>query len=183
MAAFMVTLQVNPLVDAHPLQLPNVELLPTAAVRVTAVFSGNEALQVAAQLVMPAGLLLTVPLPAPFLVTVRVKLPAGGGSPPPAGRHPDCTVALISPLAAMVAPPVAEQLMLVVPSLRLKFTAQAVRAVPASSAASTSVEGVAVRRMDILLWWAKRAGHQWCRQALSADAGPRRTIITETGPG
>src|SRR2546425_3596454 len=55
-----------------PLQPVKVELASGVAVRVTAVPLANGAEHVAPQ-AMPAGLLATVPAPAPALVSVRVK--------------------------------------------------------------------------------------------------------------
>src|SRR5215467_9934703 len=55
-----------------PLQPTKIEPAAAAAVSVTELFVGNEALQVFPQL-MPAGLLVTVPAPVPALVTVRVE--------------------------------------------------------------------------------------------------------------
>jgi len=56
-----------------PLQPLKVEPAAGAAVSVTAVPLGKLAEQVAPQ-VMPAGELVTVPLPVPALLTVRVKV-------------------------------------------------------------------------------------------------------------
>ena len=69
-AALTVTVQAP--VPAHPppLQPANVEPVAAAAVKVTAVPLVYEAEHVAPQL-MPAGLLVTVPLPVPALVTVK----------------------------------------------------------------------------------------------------------------
>ena len=71
--ALMLTVQLP--VPLHaPLQ--PVKMLPVVgvAVRVTFVPLANDALQVEPQL-MPAGVLLTVPVPAPVLATVRTKEP------------------------------------------------------------------------------------------------------------
>src|SRR5438445_11169789 len=70
-AALIVTLQA-PVPVQLPLQPVKVEPAAGAAVKVTAVPLVNEAEQVAPQEI-PAGLLVTVPLPAPALVTVSVK--------------------------------------------------------------------------------------------------------------
>src|SRR5438552_2580430 len=70
-AALMVTLQA-PIPAQLPLQPVKVEPAAGAAVRLTAVPLVNEAEQVAPQL-MPVGALVTVPLPAPDLVTVSAK--------------------------------------------------------------------------------------------------------------
>jgi len=67
-AALIVTLQAPVPVQA-PLQPENVEPVAGAAVRVTAVPLVNDAEQVLPQ-EMPAGVLVTVPLPVPALVTV-----------------------------------------------------------------------------------------------------------------
>jgi hypothetical protein len=68
-AAFMVTLQVD--VPLHaPVQPPNVAAFAVGtAVSVTAVPAAKLAVQVAPH-VMPAGLLVTLPVPVPELVTV-----------------------------------------------------------------------------------------------------------------
>lgn len=67
----MFTVQVAPLAVVHPVQLLNCWPLAGVAVRVTVLFNVNGATQVAPQLI-PAGLLVTVPLPV--LVTVSVGL-------------------------------------------------------------------------------------------------------------
>jgi hypothetical protein len=72
-AWLMVTVQLAVPVQA-PLQPLKVEPVAGAAVKVTTVPAVNEAEHVAPQL-MPAGLLATVPVPAPVLLTVSV-LPA-----------------------------------------------------------------------------------------------------------
>ncbi len=71
-AALIVTVQ-PPLPVQAPLQLVKVEPAAGAAVRVTMVLLLNEKAQVAPQL-MPAGVLVTVPVPAPVLFTVRTKV-------------------------------------------------------------------------------------------------------------
>jgi hypothetical protein len=71
-AAFMVTMQVLVPEQPPPLQPVNVEPAAGAAVRVTTVPLVNDAAHVEPQ-EMPAGLLVTVPLPAPALDTVRVE--------------------------------------------------------------------------------------------------------------
>lgn len=58
-----------PLVQPAPLQPVNVEPLAGVAVNVTVVPLAYDAKQVLPQLI-PAGLLVTVPLPVPFNVTV-----------------------------------------------------------------------------------------------------------------
>src|SRR5437016_6613702 len=70
-AALIVTLQA-PVPVQLPLQPVKVEPAAGAAVKVTAVPLVNEAEQVAPQEI-PAGELVTVPLPAPDLVTVSAK--------------------------------------------------------------------------------------------------------------
>ena len=55
-----------------PLQPSKIEPDGAVAVNVTELPVGNEALQVFPQL-MPAGLLVTVPVPPPAFVTVRVE--------------------------------------------------------------------------------------------------------------
>src|SRR5438034_110679 len=71
-AAFTVTMQVLVPEQPPPLQPVKVELASGVAVKVTAVPLANGAEHVAPQ-AMPAGLLVTVPAPAPALVSVRVK--------------------------------------------------------------------------------------------------------------
>jgi len=72
-AAFRVTVQVPVPEQPPPLQPEKVEPAAGAAVKVTAVPLANAAEHVAPQ-VMPAGLLVTVPAPAPALLTVSVKV-------------------------------------------------------------------------------------------------------------
>jgi hypothetical protein len=69
-AASMVTAQVAAAPVQAPLQPVKVESASAVAVRVTAVPTGKAAKQVSPQR-MPAGLLVTVPVPAPVRVTVR----------------------------------------------------------------------------------------------------------------
>src|SRR5437773_5218896 len=71
-AAFTVTMQVPVPEQPPPLQPVKVELASGVAVKVTAVPLANGAEHVAPQAI-PAGLLVTVPAPAPALVSVRVK--------------------------------------------------------------------------------------------------------------
>jgi hypothetical protein len=73
-AAFIVTVQEPVPVQPPPLQPVNVDPAAAAAVRVTDVPLVNEAEQVAPH-EMPAGALITVPLPAPALDTVKVVPP------------------------------------------------------------------------------------------------------------
>src|SRR5207302_1723940 len=70
-AALMVTVQVVPEAASQPLQPVNVDPVAGVAVRVTTVPLSKAAEQVAPQLI-PAGSEVTVPLPVPALVTVRV---------------------------------------------------------------------------------------------------------------
>src|SRR5436309_2459064 len=72
-AAFTVTVQVPVPEQPLPLQPVKVELASGVAVKVTAVPLANGAAHVAPQ-AMPAGLLFTVPAPAPALLTVSVKV-------------------------------------------------------------------------------------------------------------
>jgi hypothetical protein len=76
-AAFMATVQVVPDTESQPLQLPKTDPPAATAVSVTLVplVYGSE--QSAPQLI-PAGLDVTVPLPAPGLLTDSVKV--GGGA-------------------------------------------------------------------------------------------------------
>ena len=71
-AALRVTVQVPVPLQPPPLQPVKVEPAAGAAVSVTAVPLEKLAEQVAPQ-VIPAGALVTVPLPVPAGVTVRVK--------------------------------------------------------------------------------------------------------------
>src|SRR5439155_981985 len=71
-AAVTVTVQVPAPVQAPPLQPVKVEPAAGVAVKLTAVPLVKEAAHVAPQ-AMPAGALVTVPLPVPDLVTVSVK--------------------------------------------------------------------------------------------------------------
>ena len=72
-AALIVTVQVPVPVQPPPLQPEKVELASGVAVRVTAVPLAYGAAHVAPQAI-PAGLLVTIPAPAPALVTVSVKV-------------------------------------------------------------------------------------------------------------
>src|SRR3989442_8386680 len=71
-AAFSVPTQAPVPEQPPPLQPVKVELASGVAVKVTAVPLANGAEHVTPQ-AMPAGLLVTVPAPAPALVTVRAK--------------------------------------------------------------------------------------------------------------
>jgi hypothetical protein len=73
LAAFIVTAQVVAVPVQAPLQPMKVEPVAAAALRVTWVLKLNELVQVAPQL-MPAGVLVTVPVPVPVLFTVRLKV-------------------------------------------------------------------------------------------------------------
>jgi len=72
-AALIVTVQAPVPVQPPPLQPVKVELASGVLVKVTAVLLANGAEHVAPQ-AMPAGLLVTVPAPAPALLTVSVKV-------------------------------------------------------------------------------------------------------------
>lgn len=77
-AFFMVTMQVFLLPEHAPLQLENVDPPSAVAVRVTLEFLMKSWAQTLPQL-MPAGTLVTVPLPIPALITLRLtplKVPA-----------------------------------------------------------------------------------------------------------
>lgn len=67
----MAVVQVPVPLHPPPLQPTKIEPAAAVAVSVTELFVGNEALQVAPQL-MPAGLLVTVPVPVPALLRVSV---------------------------------------------------------------------------------------------------------------
>ena len=69
-APLIVTVQVPVPLHPPPLQPAKVDAPLGVAVRVTTVPLVKPALQVAPQL-MPAGLLVTVPVPVPLLVTVK----------------------------------------------------------------------------------------------------------------
>src|SRR5216684_2353720 len=72
-AAFIVTTQLPVPLHPAPLQPLNADPLAGVAVNVTDVPLANNALHVTPQS-MPAGLLLTAPLPLPAFVTVRVYI-------------------------------------------------------------------------------------------------------------
>jgi hypothetical protein len=78
-ALLTVTLQVPLEPEQAPLQALNVELPPGVSVSVTDVPELNDAEHVPGQL-MPAGLLVTVPVPVPASVTVNVYDVVGGVS-------------------------------------------------------------------------------------------------------
>ena len=71
LALSIVTVHVVEVPEQSPDHPPKVELLAAVAVTVTVVPELNDAEQVLPQF-MPDGLLVTVPLPVPVLVTVRV---------------------------------------------------------------------------------------------------------------
>ncbi|MCE7985929.1 MAG: hypothetical protein DYG89_32525 [Caldilinea sp. CFX5] len=73
LAASIVTWQVLPLPAHAPLQPPKREPAVGVAVRVTTVLGTKAALQVVPQSI-PTGLLVTVPLPLPALLTVSSGL-------------------------------------------------------------------------------------------------------------
>ena len=72
-AALSVTVHVPVPVQPPPLQPLNVDPAAGAAVKVTAVPLANAAEHAAPQEI-PAGLLVIVPVPAPVLLTVSVKV-------------------------------------------------------------------------------------------------------------
>src|SRR5207244_6385826 len=72
-AALIVTVQVPVPVQPPPLQPEKVEPAAGTAVKVTEVPLANLAEQPMPPQTMPAGALVTVPLPAPALLTVSVK--------------------------------------------------------------------------------------------------------------
>jgi hypothetical protein len=72
-AALSVTVQVPVPEQLPPLQPEKVEPAAGAAVKVTAVPLANAAVHVAPQEI-PAGLLVTVPVPAPLELTVSVNV-------------------------------------------------------------------------------------------------------------
>lgn len=65
-----VSVTVQVVVPVQPDQPPNVSFVAGVSVNVICVFCGNEAEQVVGQLI-PAGLLVMVPLPVPAVVTVN----------------------------------------------------------------------------------------------------------------
>ena len=69
--ALSVTTQVRLLLQLAPVQPAKVEFAPAVAVSVTWDPSGKFALQLVAQLLMPGGLLVTVPLPVPATITLN----------------------------------------------------------------------------------------------------------------
>ena len=71
LAALIVTVQVLPDTEVHPLQAEKVEPLAAVAVSVTVEPVPKFAEQVDPQLLIPAGELVTVPLPVPAFVTVN----------------------------------------------------------------------------------------------------------------
>jgi hypothetical protein len=75
-AVLMVTVQVPVPEQPPPLQPPKVEGAIGAAVSVTGVLYEKANEQVEPQ-ITPTGLLVTVPLPVPFLLTVRIWLLGG----------------------------------------------------------------------------------------------------------
>src|SRR5439155_1206969 len=116
-AAEMVTVQVPVPAQPPPLQPLKVEPPAGAAASVTAVPLVKLAAQVAPQM-MPAGALVTAPLPVPALLTVSVKVGVKVAVParrpplqpvkvePPAGAAVSVTAVPLAKLAAQVAPQV-----------------------------------------------------------------------------
>jgi hypothetical protein len=72
LALFVATVHVFPETLSHPLHPTKADRRPGLAVSVTVTLLANEAEQVDPQLI-PAGLEVTVPLPRPLLLTVRLK--------------------------------------------------------------------------------------------------------------
>ena len=72
LAAFIVTVHGFPVPESHPVQLVKVDPALATAVKTTEVPLVKVAEQVAPQLI-PAGLLVTVPVPVPEGLTVKVK--------------------------------------------------------------------------------------------------------------
>ena len=111
-AALTVTVHA-PVPEQAPLQLAKTEPAAGAAVRVTAVTGVTDCAQVAPQL-MPAGLLVTVPLPGalPALLTDSAKVD-GGAVPTVKGKLPEaapeglCTETWAVPWAAISAAAIA----------------------------------------------------------------------------
>src|SRR5207247_665997 len=97
-AALSVTVQVPVPEQPPPLQPLKIEPAAGAAVRVTGVPVANAAEHVAPQEI-PAGLLVTVPVPAPVLLTVSGKLCTAKGA-----------VTVVAALTVTVQVPVLEQL-------------------------------------------------------------------------
>jgi len=73
--ALSVTTQVGLVLQLAPVQPANVEFAPGVAVSVTCVPRGKLTLQVAVRQLMPAGLLVTVPVPVPATVTLNCATP------------------------------------------------------------------------------------------------------------
>ena len=67
LVSFMVTLQVVPMTESHPLQPKKIESLAAAGVRVTLMPELKLALQFVPQLI-PSGMLVTIPVPVPDLL-------------------------------------------------------------------------------------------------------------------
>ena len=95
-AALIVTVQV-PVPVQSPLQPAKVELTPAVGVSVTTAPLLKEAEHVEGQL-MPAGLLVTFPVPSPAVVTVRAKFVV-----PPDGARATPRKVLLVPALAIVA--------------------------------------------------------------------------------
>src|SRR5664279_4014749 len=82
LAALIVTLHsFDPTIESQPLQTTALVLGPAAPTRITSVPSVKAASQVAPQL-MPAGELVTVPVPVPLLATLRASLGIAAKSAP-----------------------------------------------------------------------------------------------------
>src|SRR5947208_12947973 len=81
-----VTLQEVAVPVQAPLQPANEDPLAAAAVNVTWLLVGKSNVQVPGQ-AMPDGLLVTVPLPVPVVVTVSRKFPLGMGTTPTQPLH------------------------------------------------------------------------------------------------
>jgi hypothetical protein len=75
-AALIVTVQLRVFVGVQSVLKPaNVEFVPGAAVSVTWLLPVKVAVQLVAQAVIPAGELLTAPVPEPVVVTVSAAAP------------------------------------------------------------------------------------------------------------
>src|SRR5215471_19694280 len=97
-AADIVTTQVPVPAHPEPLQPVNVEPAFATAVSVTTVLAGNANAQVPGQ-VIPAGALVTVPVPVPTFVTVNVC----------GGRTSNCALTDVAELSVTTQVPVPEQ--------------------------------------------------------------------------
>ncbi|MBK6790655.1 MAG: hypothetical protein IPG77_24360 [Betaproteobacteria bacterium] len=124
LAVLMLTTQVLVVPVQAPDQPPKAEPLAGAAVSVTELFSAKAELQVAPQL-MPDGLLTTVPLPVPALVTVSVGGPPTNVAVTVLAVLMLTTQVLVVPVQAPDQPPKVEPLADAASSVTELFSAKA----------------------------------------------------------